>query len=266
MSIAPGPAPTVSLSATTPRAPTAARAPTSEDAPLALSGGPAASLTLTIEGFEEGSDEAAALGWILARAFPKASELKGGREIVLAAVQNDWWRLEFAPKELKGDREIVLAAVQQYGDALRFASEELKADRSFMLAAVQIDGCVLRFASKELQADCEIVLAAVQKHGDALRYASEELKADPFVKALARRDVKFTCEYLKNLGRLRPTVASEFEALADKIVEIAKYFPELEQEAQDASAQVHNPRNDNGTYSCAHKRDRNEFETDFNCE
>ena len=177
MSIAPGPAPTVSLSATTPRVPTAARAPTSED---------------------------------------DSYKLKGGREIVLAAVQHD-------------------------GFALKLASKELKADRG-------------------------VVLAAVQNHGGALRYASEELKADPFVKALARRDVKFTCEYLKNLGRLRPTVASEFEALADKIVEIAKYFPELEQEAQDASAQVHNPRNDNGTYSCAHKRDRNEFETEFNCE
>jgi len=106
----------------------------------------------------------------------------------------------------------------------------------------------------------------VQKHGHALQFASQELMDDPFVKALARRDVEFTCEYLKNLGRLRPTIPSELDALADKIVEIVKYFPGLEQAAQEASAQVHNPRNDNGTYSCAHKRDRNEFEKDFNCE
>eukprot|EP00966_Prymnesium_polylepis_P011516 265155-Prymnesium_polylepis.1 len=33
----------------------------------------------------------------------------------------------------------------------------------------------------------------------------------------AKRDVKFTCEYLKNLGCLRPTVASELDALGDKI-------------------------------------------------
>ena len=135
-----------------------------------------------------------------------------------------------------------------------------------MLAVVQNDGTALDFASEELKNDRGIVLGAVQKHGYALRFASDELKADPFVKALARRDLELAYEYLKNLGCLRPTVASELDALGDKIVEIAKYFPELEQEAQDASAQVHNPRNDNGTYSCAHKRDRNEFEKDFNGE
>jgi hypothetical protein len=171
----------------------------------------------------------------------------------------------YAPEELTADREIVLAAVQKHGAVLVYAPEELKADREIVLAAVQNHGRALQFASQELKADREIVLAAVQNHGAALEYASEELKDDPFVKALARRDVEFTCEYLENLGRLRPTVASELEALADKIVEIVKYFPELEQEAQDASAQVEDPRNDNGTYSLAHKRSRTEFEKDFNC-
>eukprot|EP00966_Prymnesium_polylepis_P071514 1661413-Prymnesium_polylepis.1 len=76
MSIAPGPAPTVSLSATTPRVPTAARVPTSED---------------------------------------DSYKLKGGREIVLAAVQHDGLALKLAPKELKADRGVVLAAVQNHG-------------------------------------------------------------------------------------------------------------------------------------------------------
>ena len=147
-----------------------------------------------------------------------------------------------------------------------FPSLELKADHEIVLAAVQNDGAALVFASNKLTADREIVLAAVQKHGHALQFASQELVDDPFVKALAMRDVELTCEYLKNLGRLRPTVASELEALADKIVEIVKYFPELEQEAQDASAQVEDPSNDNGTYSLAHERSRKEFEKDFNCE
>jgi len=83
--------------------------------------------------------------------------------------------LRFASEELKGDREIVLGAVQNYGGALRFASRELKADREIVLTAVQNDGCAIMFASKEL-------------------------KGDPFVKALARRDVEFFCEYLKNMG------------------------------------------------------------------
>ena len=169
-------------------------------------------------------------------------------------------------EKLKVDREMVLAAVQKHGFALRFASEELKADRGIVLAAAQKCGAALLFASQELTADRDIVLAAVQEHGYALRFASQELKDDPFVKVFARRDIELTCEYLKNLGRLRPTVPSELEALADKIVEIVKYFPELEQAAQDASAQVEDPCNYNGTYSPAHKRSRNEFEKDFNCE
>ena len=134
-----------------------------------------------------------------------------------------------------------------------------------MLAVVQNDGTALDFASEELKNDRGIVLGAVQKHGYALRFASDELKADPFVKALARRDLELAYEYLKNLGCLRPTVASELDALGDKIAEIAKYFPELEQQAQEASARIENPCNDNGKYSRVHQGSRKEFETDFNC-
>eukprot|EP00966_Prymnesium_polylepis_P245567 5680992-Prymnesium_polylepis.1 len=126
--------------------------------------------------------------------------------------------LEYAPEELKGDGEIVLAAVQNDGAALQFASKELKADRGIVLAAVQKHWYALQFAPEELKADRKIVLAAVQNKGDALQFASKELKADPFVKGLARRDLEFTCEYLKNLERLRPTVASELDALADKVL------------------------------------------------
>ena len=44
--------------------------------------------------------------------------------------------LNHATEELKGDREIVMAAVSQYGWALEFATEELKGDREFVMAAV----------------------------------------------------------------------------------------------------------------------------------
>jgi len=162
-------------------------------------------------------------------------------------------------------RVVSLSATTPRAQTSEDYSEKLNVDREMVLAAVQKHGFALRFASEELKADREIVLAAVQNYGAALRFASEELKGDPFVKAFAKRDVKFTCEYLKSLGCLRPTVASELDALGDKIVEIATYFPELEQEAQDASAQIEDPCNDNGTYSRVHKVSRKEFETDFNC-
>jgi cell division protein ZapA (FtsZ GTPase activity inhibitor)/lambda repressor-like predicted transcriptional regulator len=157
-------------------------------------------------------------------------------------------------EKLQGDRKFVLAAVQKDGAALRFASEELKGDREIVLAAVHKHGAALRFASEELKGDREIVLAAVQNDGYALECASEKLKADRGIVLAA-----------VNLGCLRPTVASELDALGDKIAEIAKYFPELEQQAQEASARIENPCNDNGKYSRVHQSSRKQFETDFNC-
>ena len=50
-------------------------------------------------------------------------------------------------RELRGDRDVVLAAVQQDGDALEYASAELQADREVVLAAVQQDGYALEYAS-----------------------------------------------------------------------------------------------------------------------
>ena len=59
-----------------------------------------------------------------------AAELRGDREIVLAAVAQDGNALWYAEAELKGDREIVLAAVAQHGNALRYAAAELNCHRA----------------------------------------------------------------------------------------------------------------------------------------
>ena len=111
-------------------------------------------------------------------------ELKGDREIVLAAVSENGCALQYATEELKGDREIVLAAVSEngsdwfYGHALRYATEELKGDREIVLAAVSQDGLALQYATEELKGDREIVLEAVSENGQALNYATNGLKAD----------------------------------------------------------------------------------------
>eukprot|EP01044_Picomonas_judraskeda_P036358 COSAG03_NODE_16004_length_414_cov_1.063492_1_plen_74_part_01 len=44
--------------------------------------------------------------------------------------------LQHAAADLKGDREIVLAAVAQNGGALQHAAADLKGDREIVLAAV----------------------------------------------------------------------------------------------------------------------------------
>ncbi|MBD97598.1 hypothetical protein CL648_02200, partial [bacterium] len=83
--------------------------------------------------------------------------------------------LQHASEELKGNREVVLAAVRQDGYALEYASEELKGDREVVLEAVKQDGYALEHASAELKGDREVVLEAVKQDGRALQYASAEL-------------------------------------------------------------------------------------------
>ena len=72
-------------------------------------------------------------------------------------------------EELKGDREIVMAAVSQFGPALKYATEELKGDHEIVMAAVSKQGMALEYATEELKGDRDIVLAAVSNNGLALR-------------------------------------------------------------------------------------------------
>eukprot|EP00971_Amphidinium_carterae_P256812 5099008-Amphidinium_carterae.2 len=110
------------------------------------------------------------------------------RERGLSAVKKSWllalkWnydvpKLKHAPEECKRDPEVVLAAVRQDGFALEFAAEECKRDRDIVLEAVRQHGYALKFAVEEYKKDREIVLEAVRHHAWALRFAAEECKRD----------------------------------------------------------------------------------------
>jgi hypothetical protein len=106
-------------------------------------------------------------------------ELKGNKEVALAAVTNEGMTLKFASPELKSDKEVVLASVKQNGSALEFASLELKSDKEVVLAAVTNKGMALEFASPELLANKEIVLVAVSQNCNVFKYLSDEFKRDP---------------------------------------------------------------------------------------
>ena len=99
------------------------------------------------------------------------------RSIVLEAVTDNWWALEYASPELKSDEQVLAAAVQQSWNALQFTIEPLSpTHRGIMLAAVKQSGMALQYASPELSADEEVVLAAVKQAGIALQWASPELQ------------------------------------------------------------------------------------------
>ena len=97
-------------------------------------------------------------------------------ELLKRPWSRDGWRLKDASKNIKGDREIVMAAVRQNGWALRFASEDLRGDRDIVMTAVRQDGGVLMFASDDLQVDMDILMTVVRHNGDVLPFASENLR------------------------------------------------------------------------------------------
>ena len=66
-----------------------------------------------------------------------SEELKGDREVVIAAVRRNGGALWSASEELKRDSEVVVEAARQNGDALQFASEEQRRDRDVLLEAVR---------------------------------------------------------------------------------------------------------------------------------
>ncbi|NGX44273.1 MAG: hypothetical protein K1060chlam3_00439, partial [Candidatus Anoxychlamydiales bacterium] len=105
-------------------------------------------------------------------------DLKKDKEIVLAAVKQNGWAIQYAHEDLKKDKEIVLAAVKQNGNTLSSAHEELTKDKEIVLAAVKQADEALEYAHEDLKKDREFVLAAVKQAGGALQYAHEDLKKD----------------------------------------------------------------------------------------
>lgn len=131
-----------------------------------------------------------------------SDDLKGEKEVVLAAVKQNGLALQFASDTLKNDEEVVLAAVNQNWAAIDHASEHLrqegdkalealkkdglklfehpiwKKSNNVVLAAVSQNGMALQHASYDEQHNRQVVLKAVEQNGMALQFASEELKAD----------------------------------------------------------------------------------------
>ena len=100
------------------------------------------------------------------------------KEVVLTAVENYGFALDYTSDRLRDDKEIVLTAVKNDGRALAYASDELRDDKEIVLTAVKNYGLALEYASDELRDDKEIVLTAVKNYGLALEYASERLQKE----------------------------------------------------------------------------------------
>ena len=134
----------------------------------------------------------------------------------MAAVAQDGdarkWELEadalqFASYELKGDKEVVMAAVAQNGLALKWASNALKGDKEFVMAAVAQNGFALAYALNEFKRDKEVVMAAVKNNGKAFHSASNVLQEDK----------QFIQIIINNLHTNNTTLTNEIKQLRAKL-------------------------------------------------
>jgi len=106
-----------------------------------------------------------------------SEDLRGDREVVLAAVRERGWELGHATERVRRDREVVLEAVRKHGEALQHAAEELRRDRTVVLAAVKSSykGNALKYAAEELFQSGDFALQATE---EVLRLVPERLLRD----------------------------------------------------------------------------------------
>ena len=121
--------------------------------------------------------------------------LQNNKEVVLEAVRKNGLVLEYANIDLQDNKEIVLEAVKQDGYALQFASINLQNNKEVVLEAVKQNGLVLNHISINLQDNKEIVLEAVKQDGYALQFASINLQDNKEIVLEAVKQNKFALQF-----------------------------------------------------------------------
>jgi hypothetical protein len=96
------------------------------------------------------------------------------------------------PLRFRKDKDIVLAAVEQSAWLLEYADDSLKKDKNFMLDAIDQNLNVLEYADDSLKKDESFMFSAVIQDGNALRYADDSLKKRPDHRH-CRRHTKWKC-------------------------------------------------------------------------
>ena len=120
------------------------------------------------------------------------SDYTDDKEVVMAAVKNHGYALEFASPSLKQDKEVVMAAVRNDGSAIQFAGQ-LRFDHEFIktsfknnmyalfyhhvmnnkelvLSAVSQMGSMIHHIPRHFFYDRDIICAAVKENGNVIRF------------------------------------------------------------------------------------------------
>lgn len=89
-------------------------------------------------------------------------------QIVLEAVKNEGYCLEYLDEKYKDNKQLVLIAVSN-SDSLKFVSDNLKDDKEIVLKAIDFTFSAYEYASDRLKHDKEVILLALTKDDEELK-------------------------------------------------------------------------------------------------
>ena len=119
------------------------------------------------------------------RILEYATTLQNDRDVVMVAVKQSGYSLEYASSTLRSDKTVVEAALMKSGHALEYASNELQGDSNMVHVAIdntKYHGKILHnyFTHTKDNRDIQktVVLHAVGLNGLSLRHVVEPLKND----------------------------------------------------------------------------------------
>ena len=127
-----------------------------------------------------------------------SEELRGDREVVLAAIENNGDALRFADDKFRSDVEIVRKAMTSAFTALHGASRDILNNKEVLLDLLTINGYALMCIPKALRNDYDIVMTAVKqpKCGVVLKFASEELQGNREIALAAVKSCAEAFDYI----------------------------------------------------------------------
>jgi hypothetical protein len=166
-----------------------------------------------------------------------SEEQRNNKDIVLAAVRNVGWAMEYASTGLKSDQLFFLNVLRtpMMHSAFRFFNQALRFDRDNAILAVSVCGPNLQFTSPQWQDDNEIAQIALGSSFISLNYLPERFKDDEAIMLAAvndnsyflnraskrlRNDEELVIAAVKTSGKMLKWASADLKA-NKKVAEIA---------------------------------------------
>jgi hypothetical protein len=140
-------------------------------------------------------------------------KFRNDKDVVLAAIEENPYSLEFASLELRNDPDVVIPALKSDEEVYQFVGRLIKIDRNNALQVVKLDGLLLNALISKFKDDREVVRVATQQNLEALTFASSRLQKDvDFVLDVIKGQewaIKFAHQSLLNHPKVLSEVSPE---------------------------------------------------------